>query len=183
MPDALEQFLDELGPIGAAASACWFEGKDLVSSFFMSWKSLFSDRHRSCKIAGVIAILFFLCLYSLIYGPKQKFFFTDCMKNPDACEGKTVLAIVGTVLVVEKDRFRIKSEGEEIWVLGRVEGLTVGKYLDVVGIFHKEGFLQLAGSHVYRERKLKIGLSLIPVGILFYLVLYHFFLKGKSVQP
>lgn len=140
---------------------------------------LFSNHHRWRKVAAAVLLLFALCGWSYWAGPQQHFYAVDCLKQPTACAGKSVLAAVAKIQMLQADGFLIETQGREFFVRGRAAGLEPGKYIDVKGVFRASGELELETYHLHRERQIKLMVSIIPLVILTYLVRRDFMVNSS----
>lgn len=137
---------------------------------------IFSNRWYWLKLAVPIIILLGLCGYSLVFGSRQMIYVSDCMDNPEACDGKRVVANVAPVTVVNAEGFTVNCFGFCAKVMGRIPGLSVGQFVDVSGRFHKEGWLEMERFHVCSRsaRWIKLGVSLIPLVVVGILLILSF---------
>lgn len=143
---------------------------------------LFSNKHYRLKLFLALFSIILLCIYGYINGPKQNIYFVDCLNNREECNGKEVLAVVGKVTSVEKKGFKMLHGGKEILVVGMPDGIRKGLYIDVLGTFHREGYLEMNTYHIHMERTIKLYVSLIPVFIVSFLLLKNFLLNRKTLH-
>ena len=111
-----------------------------------------------------------LCYYSARCHP-----WTDlksCLNDPEAFDLRVVEQfdepVIGKLL---PDGFMLHHrQGPPVRVYADTTGLVQGEYIGMKAVFHREGYLEALSLRVARNRRYKIGLSMIPViiiGILF----------------
>jgi hypothetical protein len=142
---------------------------------------LLSDRGRSVKAALAALALLLLCLYGLMAGPAQRFYYEDCLADPKACQGRQVLAVVRRVKSQDADGLTLAGARGDIRVRGAVPEPAQGGVMDVLGRVGPDGDLELDRYHLHRPgRGLKLAISLVPVAVVLYLIWRHFIARGKS---
>lgn len=129
---------------------------------------LFSNRWYCLKLTLPIILLLAVCGYSLVFGPRQMIYVSNCLDNPEAGDGRTVVAAVVPVTSVSDDGFTVRCFERDARIKGRIPGLTEGQFVDVRGRFHKEdGWVEMERYHVWSRsaRWTKLGVSLIPLAV------------------
>ena len=132
----------------------------------------FTNHLRWLKIILPAAILAGMCVYSLIEGPRRAPFLSSCLLYPEYFDGCVVAATGCRVMAVGSDMFTVSHSGQNADIKGIIPGLEKGQYVDVLGRFHKEGWLELEKYHVSsrRARLIKLGVSLIPLAVVGYML-------------
>lgn len=121
-----------------------------------------SEKYRILKVTGLALTILLACLYSQNrYG---KLTLHECLTSPGQCEG-AVLKLGNNTRTgtVHEDRFEILKGADKITVVGSAEGLKTNDYIEMIAVFHKEGYLELKDIYVRKLRVLKIVISVIPV--------------------
>jgi hypothetical protein len=99
----------------------------------------------------------------------------ECLSAPKRFDGATLKLGNNTKAgTVRKNSFELLSGVNRITVMGSVEGLKTDDYVDIVTIFHKQGYLELKEIYVRKLRRLKIFLSIFPVLLLPCLILRQY---------
>jgi len=131
----------------------------------------FTNQLRWLKIILPAAILAGLCAYSFFEGPRRVPFLSSSLRDPEAFDGCMVAAAGCRVAAVNGAEFTVSLFGQQAVIKGIIPGLEKGQYVDVLGRFHKEGWLAMEKYHVSSRsaRLIKLGVSLFPpvvVGLL-----------------
>ncbi len=135
---------------------------------------VFGNKYYKIKIIVLIFIIFLACIYS------QKKYCSEitlqeCLLNPERLDMATLTFGNNTkVGKVQKDRFELLNGINKIAVIGSVEGLKTNDYIELISIFHKEGYLELKEIYVRKLRRIKVGVSVVPVLLIAWLVLKQY---------
>lgn len=129
---------------------------------------LFSNRWYWLKLTLPIILLLAICGYSLVFGPHQRIYVSDCLDDPETCDGRMAVATVAPVTSISDDGFTVRCFERDARIKGQISGLTEGQFVDVRGRFHKEdGRVEMERYHVCSRsaRWIKLGVSLIPLAV------------------
>jgi hypothetical protein len=102
------------------------------------------------------------CFYSWV--EYHELTLKECLSNPEPCHGATLrVGNESKARHVQNDRFELVKGTERITVYGAVNGLLEDDHVELNGIFHKEGYLELRKIYVRKLRQWKIVLSVLPI--------------------
>lgn len=127
---------------------------------------------RWIKVAGLILALLVLAAYGYMNYPGLTL--PMCLDNPGEYDGREVS--LGTETRVEEilpGGFRVRQWGRYIRVEGDPQDAEVGDFVQLLAVFHREGFLELKRLYVAKNQRKKILVSILPA----LLVLGLFFRK------
>lgn len=134
---------------------------------------------RWMTIVACIAVVLALCVYAGLRHPGRTL--DDCLAQPAAHDGEIVYtpheSIIGDVV---DGGFLLRWSGREIPVRGAFQALPRGAYVQVRGVFHREGYVEAIAVHVGRDRRLKIAVSIAGAAIALYLVWKNFTWDGRE---
>ena len=106
------------------------------------------------------------------------------MQNPEKFDGEWVThyhePMIGEIYA---DGFQLlQLNRSPIRVTADTTGLIQEKFLGLRAIFHKEGYLEAVSLHVSRNRRYKIGLSVLPVLFIGLLLIRFYRIDWKQCQ-
>lgn len=130
---------------------------------------------------GLALLILLGCLYSQYrYGNLT---LHECLTSPDQCDGASLKLGNNTRAgKVREDGFEILKGDNKITVIGSADGLKTNDYVEMIAVFHKEGYLELKDIYVRKLRELKIFISVMPVLFVLWLFIkqYRFDLTRKA---
>lgn len=128
---------------------------------------------RWAMAAGLVMVIVILCVYAGLYHPGLTL--EECLSRPAACDGAVIYTPhESTIGDIVEGGFSLRWGGMEIQVRGAVPPLSSGTYVQVKGVFHKEGYIDALAIHVGRYRRLKMAASVVGAAIALYLVWKNF---------
>lgn len=122
-------------------------------------------------IAAVLltVVILLLCIYSGFHPPETSL--DDCLSAPRRYDGRVIYspreARIGEVY---GDGFLLRWGGNSIPVKGEVHGAVKGRYVQVKGIFHREGYIEAVRMKTGTYRRLKMAVSVVAVAIVFFVL-------------
>ena len=139
-------------------------------------------RNRFIVIIALLITLIALALYTVHSHPWISI--EECLQNPDEFDGELVThyhePMIGEMF---SDGFQLLQPNRPpIRVIADTTGLIQGKFLALRAIFHKEGYLEVVALHVSRNRRYKIGLSVLPVLFVGLLLIRFYRIDWKQCQ-
>lgn len=137
---------------------------------------------RSISILILVLIIGLLCVYTGWTHPWVNI--KECLQNPKKYDGALVTeyweARIGKLY---SDGFQLtQRHAPSIRVYCDTSGLTTDEYVGLRAHFHQEGYLVAEKAFVATNRRYKIWLSVIPVGIIFFLFVCHYRFDLKKFQ-
>ena len=125
-------------------------------------------RSRSKNIQRISALVLLpLVMISLsVFGERHDPSINLRMCLQDPLQYDLQMITVGTETTVKKieiDHFVISQMGKELIVYGQCPGIHENDFIQLVGIFHKEGWLELKSCYIARYRRIKIWISIFPI--------------------
>ena len=94
-----------------------------------------------------------------------------CLQDPIRFDLQTItIGTETTVKKIEDDHFVISQIGADLKIFGTCPEMRENDFVQLVGVFHKEGWLELESCYVARYRRIKIWISIFPiifVGVIF----------------
>lgn len=138
--------------------------------------------NRYTAIITLFISIIALSLYTVRFHPWIST--TDCLRDPDEYDGKLVTHFSESMIgEIYDNGFLLHQLNEPpIRVLSDTTGLILNKYIAMKAIFHREGYLEAVSLRVSRNRRYKIGLSVIPVLFIGILLVRSYRINWKSVQ-
>ncbi len=136
----------------------------------MKNRRLNSGNSRWVQIFGLLLIVVILVWYGYRFNPTVTL--RMCLNNPLKYDGREIA--VRTEAKVEKlmpDGFLVMEAGHTIRVKGNPQNASLGDYVRMRAVFHKEGYLELKRFFVAKEKPLKIVVSIFPALLVFFLLL------------
>lgn len=128
---------------------------------------------RWAGAAGLVMVIVILCVYAGLYHPGLTL--EECLSRPAACDGAVIYTPhESTIGDIAEGGFTLRWGGGEILVRGAFPYLPRGTYVQVKGVFHKEGYIDALAIHVGRYRRLKMVASVVGAAIALYLVWKYF---------
>lgn len=135
------------------------------------------QKRRLFRILLYITILTGLIIYGKRNFPETTLHM--CLKEPQRYDGVTLT--IGNEAIVHQltaDGFIIKQMGELIPVKSsKTASLEPGVFVNSIAVFHKEGWLEAKQVRVMKYRRIKIGVSILPVIIITVLFFRHFYFQ------
>ena len=121
-----------------------------------------SEKYKSIKVTGLLLTIILACLYSK--SRYENLTLHECLTSPGQCEG-AVLKLGNNTRTgkVHEDSFEIRNGADKITVVGSADGLKTNDYIEMIAVFHKEGYLELRDIYVRKLRMIKIVVSVLPV--------------------
>lgn len=155
---------------------------------------MFSDRYRTIKIVGLIAILSLMAWYS--DAARQPLTFSECLDNPEHYQGREVpIFLEARVLGITPDYLRVSqiTGSIDIFIPHRFKGMVSsfdsledikpGQSLEAVTVFRLPGHLELKELRIAPLRPLKIIVSIIPAIIVLVILITSLrWEKGRLVM-
>ena len=140
---------------------------------------------RILVIVLSLTLLILLCIHFAHHNPWLSL--NQCLENPKLHDGRTVTRFrEPRIAEIHTEGFLLKQKsGKSIPVIADTTGLIPGKYIGLVAVFHKEGYLEAVHLKVSQNRRYKIGLSILPA-LLVLALFFRFFRwdrKSKSWRP
>jgi len=137
------------------------------------------------RFAAIFVLFIFiiaLSLYTVLFHPWIST--TDCLRDPDEYDGKLVTHFSESMIgeIYDNGFLLHQLNTPPIRVFADTTGLILNKYIGMRAIFHKEGYLEAVSLRVSRNRRYKIGLSVIPVLFIGILLIRTYRINWKSVQ-
>ncbi|MFH1039490.1 MAG: hypothetical protein V1789_12570 [PVC group bacterium] len=143
--------------------------------------SMFSDRYRIAKIAGLAILLAALAWYA--DAAQKVLTYSECLSDPERFDGKEVpIFMEARILETTPGSIRISQPDGPLDLLvpphfqgmvpagASLEDVKPGQSLEAVAVFRRPRFLELKAFRSAQLRKFKIFVSIFPV------VLVAFFL-------
>ena len=139
------------------------------------------------KRSAMISLLFISLVGLSIYGERFNPFVTlrKCVSDPEKYDGSRIsVGTEATVANILPNGFVLKQMNLKIPVYGQVENIAVNEFVNVVAIFHKDGYLELCDIYVAKKRRAKIITSIIPVIVIMILFFkqYRFDFKRLVIE-
>lgn len=137
---------------------------------------------RFIIICLLIGITIGLSYYSSHFNPWLTL--DECIQNPDQNDGCMVNSFREPMICqLFNDGFILRqSHGPSIRILCDTTNLTVGEYIGLKGIFHKEGYIEATAIQIAENRRYKIWLSTLPVLVIGFLFFKYFHFNLKIFQ-
>jgi len=89
------------------------------------------------------------------------------MSDPEMHDGTQLELGPDTVIIgLTEDGLTVYYRGYRLPVIYKEGGIgedAVGVYVSILGIFHRDGYIEAKKLHVHRKRKLKMAVSVITV--------------------
>jgi hypothetical protein len=128
---------------------------------------------RWAMAVGLVMVTAILCVYAGLYHPGLTL--EECLSRPAACDGAVIYTPhESTIGDIAEGGFTLRWGHREIQVRGVAPSLQRGTYVQVKGVFHKEGYIDALAIHVGRYRRLKMAASAVGAAIVFFLVWKRF---------
>ena len=128
---------------------------------------------RWVMAVGLVMVVVILCVCAGLYHPGLTL--EKCLSLPAACDGAIIYtAHESTIGDIVEGGFSLRWGGGEILVRGAFPSLPRGTYVQVKGVFHKEGYIDALAIHVGRYRRLKMVASVVGAAIALCLVWENF---------
>ncbi len=128
---------------------------------------------RWVTAVACVAVVLGLCVYAGIHHPGREL--DDCLAQPAAHDGAIIYTPrESTIGDIVEGGFLLRWGGRKIPVRGAFSSLPRGTYVQVKGVFHKEGYIEALAIHVGRYRRLKMAVSIAGAAIALYLVWKNF---------
>ncbi len=154
---------------------------------------MFSDRHRTIKILGILALLLLLGWYS---DRENRFLtFAECLEDPVRFAGETldtfpearVLAVTGSYVRISSPdgpmELRIPEDFDRVYPEGaELSDLNPGDSLEVAAVFRLPGYLELKMIRGAPLRRYKILFSIVTVGGLGFFLFRSIRWKGGFLE-
>lgn len=139
----------------------------------MRTESLDSGRNRWILIFGLFLSLVALVWYGYRFNPRVTL--QMCLDDPLKYDGMEIG--VGTEAKVTQllpDGFIAKEVGHTIRVKGNPQNASLGDFVRMRAVFHKEGYLELKRFQVAKGRYTKIVVSIAPALLVLFLLFRTF---------
>ena len=117
------------------------------------------------RISALVLLPLVMVLLS-IYGQRNdpSITLSMCLQAPQRYDLQTItIGIETTIKKIEHDNFVVTQMGRDFLVYGHCAGMRENDFVQLVGIFHKEGWLELESCYVARYRRIKIWISIFPI--------------------
>ena len=123
------------------------------------------------------ALLFILiCLIWFGFQNAPSITLQMCLDNPTYYDGYEIgVGNEATIAQLLPEGFLVRQMSNTIRVSGGPQNASVGDFVQLRAIFHKEGYLELVKMHVAKQRRAKIFISVVPT----LLILFIFFRRFK----
>ena len=128
-----------------------------------------SGRTRWILIFGLLLSLIALVWYGYRFNPRVML--KMCLDDPIKYDGIGIE--VGTEAKVTKllpDGFIVKEAGRTIRVKGNPQNASMGDFVRMRAVFHKEGYLELKRLQVAKGKYIKIVVSIVPALLVLFLL-------------
>lgn len=141
---------------------------------------LFSDRSRLVKALICLILMIIAGLYNDYIYKRDVIELSDCMADPVKYDGEILeINLDAKIMDITEGSFTLNYRGNIIPVLQSTSGpaeFSIGDYISILGVFHKEGYLEMKKYHIHRFRNLKIVSSLIMALFfpLIFIILFRF---------
>ena len=100
---------------------------------------------------------------------------TTCLENPEKYDGSLVTYFSEPrIQKVTDSGFILRTTSGTIPVLSDTAGLRQGEYIGLTAVYHKAGYLTATRWIISKNRRYKIILSIIPVGLVAFLFFRYF---------
>ncbi|MFB0565714.1 MAG: hypothetical protein ACETWK_08565 [Candidatus Aminicenantaceae bacterium] len=130
-------------------------------------------RNRWINILGLLVVLICLVLYG--YLSRDPVTLDKCLNNPIQYDGKDInVSIEATVVKLLSDGFFVRQMGRAIRVVGDPQNASVGDFVVMLAVFHKEGYLELKSLRVAKGRRLKVLISIPPALLVLFLLFWTY---------
>lgn len=128
---------------------------------------------RWVTAVACLTVALALCVYAGLYPPGRTL--DDCLAQPAEHDGAIIYTPhESTIGDVAEGGFLLRWGGREILVRGAFPSLPRGTYVQVKGVFHRQGYIEALAIHVGRYRRLKMAVSIMGAAIALYLVWKNF---------
>ncbi|UCC40166.1 MAG: hypothetical protein JSV96_01540 [Candidatus Aminicenantes bacterium] len=128
-----------------------------------------SSRGRWVLISGLLLSLVALVLYGYRYNPRVRL--QMCLDNPLKYDGTEIgVGAEAKVTRLLPDGFIVKELNRTILVKGNPQNASLGDFVRMRVIFHKEGYLELKRLQVAKRRYTKIVVSIAPALLVLFLL-------------
>jgi len=128
---------------------------------------------RRLSISALFLVLFCLVLYG--YRSKDPVDLRACLDDPLKYDGRIIgVGAEATMFKLLPDGFLIREMGRTFRVVGDPQDASVGDFVVMRAIFHKEGYLELVKLRVAKKRRLKILVSIPPALLVLFLLFWNY---------
>ena len=130
----------------------------------------------------LLTALFGLCFWGRYFHPWIDT--TQCDRNPATCDGLLVIHFSEPMIgEIYKDGFLLLQKNKQpIRVRSDTTGLIPGEFIGLSAIYHREGYLETVSLEIARNRRYKIWLSVIPLGIVIFALIRCFRINLNPFQ-
>ncbi|MFC2092076.1 hypothetical protein ACFLTD_04815 [Elusimicrobiota bacterium] len=140
---------------------------------------IFSDRSRWIKLSVSCLVLVIFGIYSQAMYQRKVVDIEKCLASPLVYD-KKLIEIKHDAVVAG-----IKDDGFSIYVRGNMvhavyDGTddswkdSLGEYISIRAVFHKEGYVEADAYHIHKQRRLKMAFSIIPVLIICFIFFKYY---------
>lgn len=139
-----------------------------------------AKRWKKFTVLAVVTVV--LCMRSAIFHPWLSL--NTCMARPSAFDGRRVaLFHEPKIAMVFGDGFLLsQKKGPSIRVFCDTTGLIHGEFVGITAVFHKEGYLDGAVTHVVMLRREKIAVSIVPAVAVCFFFSLRFRWNGRECR-
>jgi hypothetical protein len=144
---------------------------------------MFSDNHKLIKVLFPLVIIFAMVVYGIKQIPLIYPNYAVARNNHISFTGKTIY-IGGKIIAINKHYFIIRSEKNNIHVVGSIGSSNLGSQISGKATFNKDQTIIFRTYHISNLRTYKILLSLLPLPFIFFLFFkqYKFNLKRMTFE-
>lgn len=140
---------------------------------------IFDDKFRVIKIILCLLILVIMGLWNSHKYMTDEMTLSKCKADPVRYNLQLIkIKQDATVTNTTEDSITVNSRGITIPVKFPdneiIEKSLTGEFISILGVFHKEGYLEAEKYHVHRHRRIKVLVSTIPVLVFLMIFIANF---------